>query len=77
MGINEIPYHFAQPLTIFFILTVLNSFNFIDGIDGLALSQLFSTLIFILFLTNFGITWVNLLVLIILGSSISFILFQL
>ena len=76
MGINEIPYHFAQPVTIFFILTVLNSFNFIDGIDGLALSQLFSTLIFILFLTNFGITWVNLLVLIILGSSISLFYFN-
>ena len=76
MGIYEIPYLVAQPFTIFFILTILNSYNFIDGIDGLALCQLFVTSMFALFLMNFGISWINVFLMIILGSSISLFYFN-
>ena len=76
IGIYEIPYLIAQPVTIFFILTILNSYNFIDGIDGLALCQLFVTSMFALFLMNFSITWINVFLMIVLGSSISLFYFN-
>lgn len=36
MGINEIPSFIAIPLSMFTIIVITNSFNLIDGIDGLA-----------------------------------------
>lgn len=36
MGINEIPAFIAIPLSMFTIIVITNSFNLIDGIDGLA-----------------------------------------
>jgi UDP-GlcNAc:undecaprenyl-phosphate GlcNAc-1-phosphate transferase len=36
LGITEIPYLLSVFFTIFFILLVINAFNLIDGIDGLA-----------------------------------------
>ncbi len=36
IGITEIPYLFSFILTMFVIIVVVNSFNLIDGIDGLA-----------------------------------------
>jgi UDP-N-acetylmuramyl pentapeptide phosphotransferase/UDP-N-acetylglucosamine-1-phosphate transferase len=37
-GFQEIPYLLAQLTTIFVFLVIVNAFNFIDGIDGLAIS---------------------------------------
>lgn len=51
-GINEIPYVIAQPLTILFIISTINSFNFVDGIDGLALFEFIKFSLIIFFLTN-------------------------
>ena len=38
-GLNKIPWVLAQLSTIFVFLVVVNAINFIDGIDGLAISQ--------------------------------------
>ncbi len=35
-GIHELPYYVDYPLTLFFIVGITNSFNLIDGINGLA-----------------------------------------
>ena len=37
-GLYEIPYLLAQFTTVFVFLVIVNAFNFIDGIDGLAIS---------------------------------------
>ena len=37
-GLQEIPYLLAQLTTVFVFLVLVNAFNFIDGIDGLAIS---------------------------------------
>lgn len=36
LGINELPYSFSVVLTLFTIIVITNSFNLIDGVDGLA-----------------------------------------
>ena len=36
LGLYEIPYLISFPLTFFILLYIINSFNLIDGIDGLA-----------------------------------------
>ena len=76
LDIYEIPYLIAQPLTIFFIITILNSYNFIDGIDGLALCQLFVTSIFAIFLMNYSVTWISVFLMIILGATVSLFYFN-
>jgi UDP-N-acetylmuramyl pentapeptide phosphotransferase/UDP-N-acetylglucosamine-1-phosphate transferase len=38
LGIDELPYLMSVGLTIFFFVTLINAFNFIDGIDGLCSS---------------------------------------
>lgn len=43
-GINQIPWLLAQALTIFAFLIIVNAFNFIDGIDGLAITITITTL---------------------------------
>jgi len=35
-GVNELPYWISVALSFFFILGIINSFNFIDGINGLS-----------------------------------------
>ena len=37
-GLYEIPYLMAQFTTVFVFLVIVNAFNFIDGVDGLAIS---------------------------------------
>lgn len=36
LGFEMLPLYITVPLTIFFMLTIINSYNLIDGIDGLA-----------------------------------------
>lgn len=36
LGIYDIPYIVSYPLTVFLVITIVNSINLIDGIDGLA-----------------------------------------
>ncbi len=44
-GLREIPWLIAQLTTIFVFLVVVNAINFIDGIDGLAISQTIKSII--------------------------------
>ena len=39
LGFREIPWFFAQITTVFIFLIIVNSINFIDGIDGLAITE--------------------------------------
>ena len=48
-GLQEISWILAQFTTIFVFLIIVNAFNFIDGIDGLAKSQFFKTSFLFLF----------------------------
>lgn len=50
-GINQIPWLLAQAFTIFTFLIIVNAFNFIDGIDGLAIT-ITATTLFILILVS-------------------------
>ena len=46
-GLYEIPHLLAQLTTVFVFLVIVNSINFIDGIDGLAISQTIKSIILI------------------------------
>jgi UDP-N-acetylmuramyl pentapeptide phosphotransferase/UDP-N-acetylglucosamine-1-phosphate transferase len=48
-GFNEIPWFIAQLTTVFVFLVIVNAINFIDGIDGLAISQIIKSVILIEF----------------------------
>lgn len=53
-GLYEVPWLLAQITTVFVFLVVVNAINFIDGIDGLAISQVIKTIFLIeLISTNF------------------------
>ena len=51
-GFYEVPWLLAQFSTVFVFLVIVNAFNFIDGIDGLAISQVIKTIFLIEFLSN-------------------------
>ena len=48
-GLNEVPWLLAQASTVFVFLVVVNAINFIDGIDGLAITEVLKILILIEF----------------------------
>ena len=48
-GLYEVPWILAQITTVFVFLVVVNAINFIDGIDGLAITEVLKTLILIEF----------------------------
>ena len=39
MGFNDVPWVFAQITTVFVFLIIVNAINFIDGIDGLVITE--------------------------------------
>jgi UDP-N-acetylmuramyl pentapeptide phosphotransferase/UDP-N-acetylglucosamine-1-phosphate transferase len=51
-GQYEIPWLLAQLTTIFVFLVLVNSINFIDGIDGLSISQVIKTILLIEFFSE-------------------------
>jgi UDP-N-acetylmuramyl pentapeptide phosphotransferase/UDP-N-acetylglucosamine-1-phosphate transferase len=51
-GLYEVPWLLAQLSTIFIFLVVVNAINFIDGIDGLAISEVIKTIVLIEFISN-------------------------
>lgn len=46
-GLYEVPWLLAQASTVFVFLVVVNAINFIDGIDGLAISEVIKTIVLI------------------------------
>ena len=51
-GLHEIPWLLAQLSTIFVFLVVVNATNFIDGIDGLATTEIIKTILLIEFFSS-------------------------
>jgi len=51
-GLYELPWLLAQLSTVFVFLVIINAFNFIDGIDGLAITEVIKTIILIEFFSN-------------------------
>ncbi|OUW73391.1 MAG: hypothetical protein CBD76_03845 [Pelagibacteraceae bacterium TMED216] len=47
LGLYEVPWIIAQLTTIFVFLVVVNSINFIDGIDGLAITEIIKTILIV------------------------------
>ena len=47
LGLHEVPWLLAQLTTVFVFLVVVNAINFIDGIDGLAITEVIKTIIVI------------------------------
>tara|TARA_A100001011_G_scaffold353716_1_gene395459 strand:+ start:67 stop:993 length:927 start_codon:yes stop_codon:yes gene_type:complete len=68
-GIYEVPWLLAQLSTVFVFLVVVNAINFIDGIDGLALTEVIKIIIVVEFFSN-GITSLNTLGFIVISSII-------
>jgi UDP-N-acetylmuramyl pentapeptide phosphotransferase/UDP-N-acetylglucosamine-1-phosphate transferase len=50
-GLYEVPWLLAQISTVFVFLVIVNAINFIDGIDGLAISEVIKTILIIEFLS--------------------------
>ena len=50
LGIYEIPWVFSQLITAVGFIIIVNAFNFIDGIDGLAISETLKNLCFFLYI---------------------------
>ena len=46
-GLYEVPWLLAQLSTVFVFLVVVNAINFIDGIDGLAITEVIKTIVII------------------------------
>lgn len=54
-GLYEVPWLLAQASTVFVFLVVVNAINFIDGIDGLAISEVTKIILIIEYFSN-GLT---------------------
>tara|TARA_B110000977_G_scaffold16539_1_gene20266 strand:+ start:39 stop:974 length:936 start_codon:yes stop_codon:yes gene_type:complete len=48
-GFYEVPWLMAQLTTVFVFLVIINAINFIDGIDGLAITEIIKTILIIEF----------------------------
>jgi UDP-GlcNAc:undecaprenyl-phosphate/decaprenyl-phosphate GlcNAc-1-phosphate transferase len=46
-GLYEVPWLLAQASTVFVFLVVVNAINFIDGVDGLAITEVIKSFLFI------------------------------
>ena len=51
-GLYEVPWLFAQLSTVFVFLVIINAINFIDGIDGLATTEVIKTIVLIEFFSG-------------------------
>ena len=51
-GLYDVPWILAQLSTVFVFLVIINATNFIDGIDGLAITEVIKTILFIQFLSD-------------------------
>ena len=51
-GLYEVPWLLAQLSTVFVFLVIINAFNFIDGIDGLAITEVIKTIVLIEFFSG-------------------------
>ena len=68
-GFYEVPWLLAQLSTVFVFLIIVNAINFIDGIDGLAITEVIKAIILIEFF-SFNFTNLNILGFIIIFSML-------
>jgi UDP-GlcNAc:undecaprenyl-phosphate GlcNAc-1-phosphate transferase len=77
LGIHELPEMFSLILTYFAVIVIINSFNLIDGVDGLAGSLgLMSSFIFGLYFLNVNIPSYYVLAFSLSGSLLAFLIFN-
>lgn len=76
-GINEIPHVASLALTFFTVLVITNSFNLIDGVDGLAGSLgLLTTLVFGAYFFYVGQSMYAVMAFALSGSLIAFLIYN-
>ena len=61
-GLYEVPWLLAQLSTVFVFLVIINATNFIDGIDGLAITEVIKTILLIEFFSASAITPLSILI---------------
>ncbi len=77
LGIYQLPEMFSLLLTYFAVIVVINSFNLIDGVDGLAGSLgLLSTTIFGIYFLHIGMPSYAVLAFSLAGSLLAFLIFN-
>ncbi|HUB62481.1 MAG TPA: MraY family glycosyltransferase [Puia sp.] len=77
LGIHQLPEMFSLLLTYFAVIVVINSFNLIDGVDGLAGSLgLLSTTIFGTYFLHVGMHAYAVLAFSLAGSLLAFLIFN-
>ena len=77
LGIYQLPEMFSLLLTYFAVIVVINSFNLIDGVDGLAGSLgLLSTTIFGIYFLRIGMPSYAVLAFSLAGSLLAFLIFN-
>jgi UDP-N-acetylmuramyl pentapeptide phosphotransferase/UDP-N-acetylglucosamine-1-phosphate transferase len=77
LGVHHIPYWFSILLTIFVIIVILNGFNLIDGIDGLASSVgIIAALVFGIWFYLAGIFQYSIISFTLAGGLIAFLRFN-
>jgi UDP-GlcNAc:undecaprenyl-phosphate/decaprenyl-phosphate GlcNAc-1-phosphate transferase len=77
LGIHQLPEMFSLLLTYFAVIVVINSFNLIDGVDGLAGSLgLLSTTIFGIYFLHIGMPAYAVLAFSLAGSLLAFLIFN-
>ena len=76
-GINEVAYLVSVFVSILILITLLNSFNLIDGVDGLASgSGIISSLFFGIWFLREGLTGETIIAFTLLGSLLVFYIFN-
>ncbi len=77
LGIHELPEMFSLLLTYFTVIVIINSFNLIDGVDGLAGSLgLMTTLFFGVYFLQANVITYSVLSFAMAGSLIAFLIFN-
>ena len=76
-GVYELPYLISFALTVFIFVVVINAYNLIDGIDGLAGSLgVVAALAFGVYFYVIGVGWATVLCATLIGSLLSFLCFN-
>lgn len=77
LGFTEIPYFVSILITVFVIILIINSFNLIDGVDGLAASAaIFSSAVFGLWFYSNGYLSMTMVSFTLVGSLLAFLRFN-
>lgn len=77
LGVQELPEMFSLLLTYFAVIVIINSFNLIDGVDGLAGSLgLMSTIVFGIYFLQADLVAYSVLSFSVAGALIAFLIFN-